>query len=82
MYIMNKTCILLNISSLLRSLMILIHIIVTRTSDIFFQLALFISALAEWQYIRINLRLTASSGLTFLVTDQFFFQLISHSSTQ
>lgn len=62
--------------------MILTHVIVTRTSKIFSQLVLFISTLAERQYIRINPRLTAMSGLTFLITDQFFFQLISHSSTQ
>lgn len=66
----------------LRSLMILTHVIVTRTSKIFSQLVLFISTLAERQYIRINPRLTAMSRLTFLITDQFFFQLISHSSTQ
>lgn len=62
--------------------MILTRVIVTGTSEIFFQLALFISTPAEWQYIRTNLRLTAMSGLTFLITDQFFFQLISHASTQ
>lgn len=80
---MNKTFRgLLSISSWLRSLMILRHVIVTRTSEIFFQLALFTSTVAEWQHIKKNLRLTATSGLTFLITDQFFFQLISHSSAQ